>query len=73
MVNIRDLSTLEHTAHWLDAVIEASRRGGLLYSANQDLVRDVTRKAKALRTSLTTLREFLISSQKEESDEPVAR
>jgi hypothetical protein len=65
MVNIRDLSTLERTAHWLDALIEASRRGGLLSSANQDLVRDVTRKAKALRTSLETLRNFLIP--KEES------
>ena len=63
MVNIRDLSTLERTAHWLDAVIEASRRGGLLYSANQDLVRDVTRKAKALRTSLEKLRNSLIPKE----------
>ena len=65
MVNIRDLSTLERTAHWLDAVIAASRRGGLLYSANQELVRDVTRKAKALRTSLEKLRNFLIPKEKE--------
>lgn len=65
-MNIRDLSTLERNAHWLAELIEASRRGGPLYSASPDLVRDVTRKAKALRTSLETLRNFLISPEKEE-------
>ena len=63
MVNIRDLSTLERTAHWLGELIEASRRGGLLSSANPHLTRDVTRKAKALRTSLEKLRDFLIPKE----------
>jgi hypothetical protein len=63
MVNIRDLSTLERAAHWLGELIEASRRGGPFYSANPQLTRDVIRKAKALRTSLETLRHFLIPKE----------
>ncbi len=58
-MNIRDWSAVERTAAWLEELIEACRRGGSLYAANNDPVRDVTRKAKALRTSLTTLRTFL--------------
>jgi hypothetical protein len=69
MVSIRDLSTLERTVHWLGELIEASRRGGPFYSANPQLTRDVTRKAKALRTSLYTLRDFLIPNEQEVSHE----
>lgn len=68
-MNIRDLSALERTAVWLGELIAASQRGGRLYSANPDLVRDVTRKAKALRTSLDKLRNFLIPNEKEDPNE----
>lgn len=64
-MNIRDLSALERTAAWLDELVQACRRGAILYGKNPDLVRDVTRKAKALRTSLDKLREFLIPNQQE--------
>ncbi len=70
-MNIRDLSTLERTATWLDELIEACQPRGRLSSHNPELVRDVIRKAKALRTSLNTLRTFLIPTQKEESRESV--
>jgi hypothetical protein len=69
-MNVRDLSALERTAAWLTEVIQACRRGGILYGKNPNLVRDVTRKAKALRTSLNSLRDFLIPNdpnQKEDS------
>jgi hypothetical protein len=65
-MNIRDLSALERTAVWLSELIQACRRGGILYGKNPGLARDVTRKAKALRTSLATLRDFLIPHDKEE-------
>ena len=65
-MNIRDLSALERTATWLTELIQACRRGGILYGRSPDRVRDVTRKAKALRTSLDNLREFLIPNQQEE-------
>jgi hypothetical protein len=70
-MNIRDLSALERTGAWLNELIDACRPRGRLCSANPQLVRDVTRKAKALRTSLTTLRESLIPDRKEEPDETV--
>jgi hypothetical protein len=54
-MNVRDLPALERTATWLDELIRACERGGSCYGKNPDLARDVTRKAKALRTSLTTL------------------
>jgi hypothetical protein len=65
-MNIRDISTLERTGAWLKELIEACQPRGRLSSANPNLVRDVTRKAKALRTSLTTLRDSLIPNEKEE-------
>ena len=65
-MNIRDLSALERTAAWITELIQACQRGGVLYGKNPGLVRDVTRKAKALRTSLTTLRDFLIPTEKED-------
>ena len=66
-MNIRDLSVLERTAAWLEELIQACQPRGILSGNNPDLVRDVTRKAKALRTSLDTLRNFLIPITKEES------
>lgn len=59
-MNVKDLSALERTAAWLDELVEACRKLGPVYSANPTMTADVTRKAKALRTSLATLREFLI-------------
>ena len=64
-MNIQDLSALERTAVWLDEAIRACRKGGAVYSANPRLTSDVTRKAKALRTSLNTLRTFLIPNEQE--------
>lgn len=72
-MNIRDLSTLERSAAWLDELIEACHPRGLLSSRNPQLVRDLIRKAKALRTSLTKFREFLNPTQQEEFRESVDR
>lgn len=72
-MNLRDLSTLERTAAWLSELIEACHPRGRLSSHNPRLVRDVIRIAKALRTSLNTLREVVIPTQKEESHGPVDR
>lgn len=58
-LNVRDLSTLERAATWLDELIQACRQSGPLHFRNPTLVADVTRKAKALATCLTTLRQFL--------------
>jgi len=63
-VNFRDLSCLERTAVWLDELITACRRLGPVYTENPTLAADVTRKAKALRTSLQTLRTFLETKDK---------
>jgi len=60
MLNIRDLSTLERTAAWLDELVSACRHLGSVYVENPKLTADVTRKAKALRTSLKTLRDFVM-------------
>jgi hypothetical protein len=67
-MNLRDLSAVERTAAWLDELIEICRPRGRLSSADAKLVRDVTRKAKALRTSLTTLRASLIPDRTGEAD-----
>ena len=66
-MNIRDLSALERTAVWLTQLIETCRPRGIVSGKNPALVRDVTRKAKALRTSLNKLRDFLIPNPEEES------
>jgi len=58
-VDVRILSCLERTASWLDELIQHSRRLSSLYTENPKLVADVTRKAKALRTSLNNLQDFL--------------
>jgi hypothetical protein len=67
-MTIRELSCLERTAAWLDELIDACQPRGRLSHANPNLVRDVTRKAKALRTSLASLRESLIPNGKENPD-----
>ncbi len=64
-LNVRDLSTLERSANWLDELIHACRKGGPLHARNPTLVADITRKAQALHTSLTTLRQFLDQPQEE--------
>jgi len=58
-MDIRELSALERTAVWLDELLEVCQRGRRAYGLNPKLAADVTRKAKALRTSLQTLRSFL--------------
>jgi hypothetical protein len=63
-MNIRDLSTLERTATWLEELIRACQPLGSLYCENPKLTADVTRKGKALRTSLQTLRDFLDQQEK---------
>jgi hypothetical protein len=65
-MNIQDVSALERTAVWLDELIQACRKGGLVHSANPKLTTEVTRKAKGLRTSIMALREHVIPSQKGE-------
>lgn len=63
-MNIADFSAMERTAIWIDELIQVCRKGGLIYSKNPKLTSDVTRKAKALRTSLDTLRNSLIPKEK---------
>lgn len=58
-MDIRDASALERTTAWLDELIRLCRRLGPVYTRNPKLSADVTRKAKALQTSLATLRAFL--------------
>ena len=64
-MNIRDLSALERTAVWLDELIDVCRPRGPLAGTDAELVRDVTRKAKALRTSLKSLQAFLNNAKGE--------
>lgn len=63
-MNIQDLSALERTSVWLDELIQSCRKGALVYSAHPKLTTDVTRKAKALRSSLNTLRNSLIPNKR---------
>jgi hypothetical protein len=58
-MNLRDLTTLEYAANWLDELIQACRKLGPLYCENPKLTATVTRKAKSLRPSLRALRDFL--------------
>ena len=58
-MNLRDLSTIERAATWLDELIQACRKLGPIYSENPKLTATVTRKAKSLRPSLRALRDFL--------------
>lgn len=58
-MNVRDLTAMERTANWLEELIRATQIRGSLYGENNDLARDVTRKAKALRTSLKKFQDFL--------------
>ena len=55
MVSIRDHAILSSAATRLDELIDACRRGHSLYCHSPHLAADVTRKAKALRTSLGSL------------------
>ena len=64
-MDIRDITTLERSAHWTSELIEACRRLGPLYTRNPQLAADVTRKAKALRTSLARFQEFLDAPKQE--------
>lgn len=58
-MNIRDLSTLESAAKWLDELIQACRRLGPVYCTNPKLTANVTRRAKTLRPALQKLRDFI--------------
>ena len=51
-MNIRDLSTLESAAKWLDELIQACRKFGPVYSSNPKLTAQVTTRAKTLRPAL---------------------
>ena len=58
-MNLRERSALERTAVWLEELLAVCKRPGEVYAQNNDLVADVTRKAKALKTVLQKLRDFL--------------
>lgn len=58
-MNIRDLSTLERTSSWLDELVKATQIRGTLYGENNALAQDITRKAKALKTVIEKMQEFL--------------
>lgn len=56
-LNIRDHAILKSAAERLDELVTACRARGPVYGIDAVLAADVTRKAKALRTSLGKLRE----------------
>ncbi len=58
-MDIRHETILDRSAHWLAELVTLCRRLGPVYTKNPKLTADVTRKAKALQTSLQTLRDFL--------------
>ena len=58
-MKIRDLSALDSASKWLDELLQACRKYGPIYNANPKLTATVTRKARALRQSLYSLREFV--------------
>ena len=64
-MDLRDITTLDRSAHWLSELIDACRRLGPLYTRNPQMVADLTRKAKALRTSLARFQEFLDAPKEE--------
>ena len=47
-LNIRDLSTLESAAKWLNELIQTCRKYGPVYSSNPKLTANVSRRAKTL-------------------------
>jgi hypothetical protein len=63
-VKVRDLSTLDSASKWLDELLQACRKYGPINNANPKLTATVTRKARALRQSLYSLRELLRKSGK---------
>ena len=67
MINVRDLSTLEGQAPPVrpNKLIEASHPARPALILTPIWPADVIRKAKALRTSLNSLRQFLIPNEKE--------
>jgi DNA-binding transcriptional MerR regulator len=73
--SIRDLSCLDRTAAWLEELITLCRPRGLLAGKDPARMRDVTRKAKALATSLAKFRDALDdpNHQPTKGDEPVSK
>ena len=59
-MNIRDLSTLERTATWLEVLITLCQPRGRLCDVDRKLVADVSRKALALQKSLQKLTGTLV-------------
>ena len=66
-MNIRDLSTLESAAKWLDELIQTCRKFGPVYSSNPKLTAQVTTRAKTLRPSLERLRDSILNPKGGES------
>ena len=62
-MDIRELSAIERTLVWLEELLPMCKRLGSLYGKNSQLAADVSRKAKALRTCLHKLKEFLDAPQ----------
>jgi hypothetical protein len=58
-MKVRDLSELDSASKWLDELLQACRKYGPIYNANPKLTAMVTRRARALRQSLYSLREFV--------------
>ena len=63
-MKIRDLSALDSATKWLDELLQACRKYGPIYNANPKLTAMVTRKARALRQSLYSLREVIRKPEK---------
>ena len=58
-MKVRDLSALDSASKWLDELLQTCRKYGPIYNANPKLTAMVTRKARALRQSLYSLKEFV--------------
>jgi len=71
--DIRDHAILQEASTKLDELIAVCKRGGKLYGHAPTLAADVTRKSKALRTSLTGLIASLESRVDSQQEQPPKR
>ncbi len=68
-MDIRDLSTLERTASWLEELAAACHKGTRIAVRCPRQAADVSRKARALQKSLRQLLEALMPSERSDSHE----
>jgi len=58
-LNLADQTILDRSTHWINELIRCCRKFGIVHGKSPQLCTEVTRKAKALQTSLGKLLEAL--------------